>query len=124
MCWVNFKSCAFYSSCMYYEYAMCFKLQRVHSVQHDLYISFAVCVQLIVLSRTLNVPNKIITCTIKLNIYSMKLIMCCIILHARSIKITTNTLKLERHNITLSNFGQNGTLSSLSRHLTIDQIAS
>ena len=52
----------------------------------------------------LKVPNKIITCTIELNIYSMKLIMCYIILHAQSIKITTNTLKLERHNIILSNF--------------------
>ena len=49
----------------------------------------------------LNVPNKIITCTLKLNIYSMKLIMCYIMLHAQSINITTNTLKLERHNITL-----------------------
>ena len=47
MCRVNFKSCAFYSSCMYYVYTMCFKLQ---SIQHDLYISFAVCVHLIVLS--------------------------------------------------------------------------
>ena len=32
-------------------YTLCFKLQSVHSVQHDLYISFAVCVHLIVLSR-------------------------------------------------------------------------
>ena len=31
----------------------------------------------------------------------MKLIMCYIILRAQSIKITANTLKLERHNITL-----------------------
>ena len=31
----------------------------------------------------------------------MKLVMCYIILHAESIKMTTNTLKLERHNITL-----------------------
>ena len=49
----------------------------------------------------LNVPNKIITCTTKLNIYGMELIICYIILHAQSIKIMTNTLKLERHNITL-----------------------
>ena len=34
----------------------------------------------------------------------MKLIMCYIILHAQSIKIATNTLKLERHNITLITF--------------------
>ena len=47
MCRVNFKSCSFYSLCMYYVYAMCFKLQSVHSVQHDLYISFAVCVQIV-----------------------------------------------------------------------------
>ena len=31
----------------------------------------------------------------------MKLIMHHIILNAQSVKITTNTLKLERHNITL-----------------------
>ena len=31
----------------------------------------------------------------------MKLIISYIILHAQSIKITTDTLKLERHNITL-----------------------
>ena len=58
-------------------------------------------IQLIRGTIKLNIPNKIITCTIKLNIYSMKLIMCYIILHAQNIKITTNTLKLERHNITL-----------------------
>ena len=44
MCRVNFKSSVFY----YYVYAMCFKLQSVHSVLHDLYISFAVCVHFIV----------------------------------------------------------------------------
>ena len=37
----------------------------------------------------------------------MKLVMCYIILHAESIKIMTNALKLERHNITI-NFDQNG----------------
>ena len=31
----------------------------------------------------------------------MKLIMCYIILNAQNIKIMTNTLKLENHNITL-----------------------
>ena len=38
-------------ACMSYVYAMCFKFQSVHSVQHELYMSFAVCVHLTVLSR-------------------------------------------------------------------------
>ena len=38
----------------------------------------------------------------------MKLLMCCMILNAQSVKVTTNTLKLEGHNITLINFDQNG----------------
>ena len=38
MCRVNFKSCAINSSCIYYVYAMCFKLQSVHSVQHVYFI--------------------------------------------------------------------------------------
>ena len=56
----------------------------------------------------LNIPDKIITCTIKLNRHSMKLIMCNLILNAQSEKVATNSLKLERHNMTLSNFDQNG----------------
>ena len=38
MCRVNFKSCAINSSCMYYVYAMCFKLQSAHIVQHVYFI--------------------------------------------------------------------------------------
>ena len=65
------------------------------------YVKWLYVIQLIRDIIKLNVSNKIFTCTTKLNIYSMKLVMCYIILHAESIKMTTNTLKLERHNITL-----------------------
>ena len=59
-----------------------------------------ICHELIRGTTKLTIPEKIITCTIKSNILSMKLIMCNIISNSQSVKITTNTLKLERHSIT------------------------
>ena len=54
ICVFSFMACAESSSSHVYfiiMYTLCFKLQSVHSVQHDLCISFAVCVHLIVLYR-------------------------------------------------------------------------